>query len=261
MNAYRPAAHTRIAVRKTCQSFFSDIASAITHKVSDHAVSLDHDQGGTLFNEVILIEDPKQEFSVKVDFYAYEEDEGIRLAVDLLVLSRQVRRPGRLPTADEAEAMGGDTASAQIFLTRSARSMATFKKGMVVKKLKADVAETLQKGGAFEKAFERAKLVTRHNIKTAKTLAKMEKAGWQPKEKHLHQLQEQGVVAVGEKIFFAFDGWLTPEQAIALREAMAPVLKQSGVSPDELTKLTYDPQLHARYFLSKWVFEQTAATS
>lgn len=261
MNAYRPAAHARIGAKKICNPLFDDIRSTIIHKVADHAVSLDHNADHALVSDVILIEDPGQEFSVKAEFSAITEDQGVRITVRLLMLSRQVSSFGRLPTADEAEAMDSKIASAQITLTRYTRGMDTFNRGVAAKKLKADVAEALQKGGAVEEAIERAKLVTRHNIKTAKTLAKMEKAGWQPKEKHLHRLQEQGVVAVGGKIFFAFDGWLTPEQAIALREAMAPVLKQSGVSPDELTKLTYDPQLYARYSLSKLVFEQTAATS
>lgn len=249
MNAYRMTSHDRVGVKKICQPLFEDIRTAITHKIADYAMALDDHKHDALFKTVSLIEDPNQEFSVKADLAASAYEGGVSLTVELLMFSRQVRRFHRLPTAEEIGAMHKNVASGRVVLTRYTGNMSTFKKGITAKNIEADVAKALQEGGAIDQAIERAKLVSRHNFKTAMTLAKLKKVGWTMNGEQPFSGNYMGAVAVGEKVFFDFGCWLTPEQAIALHEAMTPVIEANDIPTDKMKSATYAPRVHAgRYW-------------
>lgn len=251
MKSRTKSAHQRMTIRKVSRDLFEEIFSALSAKIGCWPMSFDDytdTDRTTFYTDYALLEDPadEQAFSVKARFTSEPYEDGVRFALELFVLSRQVQRCHRLPTGEEAFEMGRDVASGYLSFKRYTTKMETFDKGVVARNIKADLAKALETGGELDKAIEWARVVTRYNIRTSKSLWMMKKAGWQVNERSMWRCPERETCVTGGKVHFKFGHLLTPEQAIALQEAMAPVLKDIGLAQEEHKALVYDPYFYNR---------------
>lgn len=243
------SAHQRAIIRRISKELFEELIDALAAKIGFYPMTLDEcatNEHGTIYTKQALLEDPtdEQAFSVNPRFTAVPYEDGVRFTLEVFVLSRQVRRFGRLPTAEEAYQMSDDDASDYLFFTRCTTKMEVVRKGRIAKNIKADLAKALQKDGAFDKAIEWARVVTKYNIKTSKALWKMQRSGWQVHERNIRTYDALDTTVTGGKVFFKFGHLLTPNQVIAIQEAMTPVLEDIGISPEQAKVLFYDPHIY-----------------
>lgn len=249
----QPSLHDKALVEKRFEDFFENITSKLAAKIGCDPVALDNVRkpwDGDLFTKRAIFEDPSHEkaFLVRVGLFSTMRGARVKVNVEIGMLSRQMKNPERLPTIEEVQEMPDirDTyelgyGPSPLIFTKFSTTLKAFANGPLANNMTAEMMDALENEGPFDIAVDEAKRRTAHNIETVETLAKMQRLGWQPKETS-RSLCNNGLMASGGRIIYAFRCGLTVEQANALHEAINDIMGDDREAADRQKIVTYSPR-------------------